>query len=339
MTLRPAIGAMLVWGCALGVPASVAVAPTAPEASAAAASGDLAAAIKLFESGPRVAKPAFEAVLRRDPRSLEAAFYLGRIAYAAEETEGAIARFAEAVAGAPGSSLYHMWLGRAYAQKAIKANNFQRPFIAPTVHKEMEKAVALDSENIDARFDLARFFILAPGIMGGSTEKAKEQAAEIKKRNPLQGHQCYAMIYEELDKPELAGKEYLDAVREYPADRKARLWLGIWYQDRGKYDEAFAAFEALAKLDPPERAALYQIGKTGVLSGKNLDRAEECFLDYLKSEPKEGEPGLAWTHYRLGMLYEKKGDKPLARREYTETLRLAPDHQDAKKALAKLGPQ
>jgi len=56
----------------------------------------------------------------------------------------------------------------------------------------------------------------------------------------------------------------------------------------------------------------------------------------VKGQPAEGEPSLAWAHFRRGMLLEKKGDKPGARVEYTETLRLQPDHQDAKKALAKL---
>lgn len=229
-----------------------------------------------------------------------------------------------------------MWLGRAHAKRAIKASALKRPFIAPSVRKELEKAVALDPDNIDARFDLARFFILAPGIMGGSFEKAKAQAAQIKKRNALQGRQCYAVIYEEQNEPALAEQEYLAAVRENPGDRKAPLWLGLFYQGQKRYDEAFDAFEKLARLDPPERAALYQIGKTALVSGKNLARGEQCLRDYLQGDPRDDEPAPAWAHYRLGMLYEKKGDRTLARREYAETLRLQPDHADAKKALARL---
>jgi tetratricopeptide (TPR) repeat protein len=302
--------------------------PAAAGPSAPAGTPEVQAAVQLFEKGKTAdAKAALEAILKREPKNGPAAFQLGRIAYAAQDSETAIARFGLAVETAPDSSLYHMWLGRAHAQKAIKASNIKRAFIAPSIKKEFERAVALDPKHIDARFDLARFYVLAPGIMGGSVEKAKAQAAEVRKLDALQGHQCFAMIYEEQKQYDLVEKEYLAAVKEYPDDRRPAFWLGLHYQNRGKYAEAFEIFEKRAKLDPPDRGALYQIGKTAILSGQRLDRGEECLRLYLQGQPGAGEPPLAWAHFRLGMLLEKKGD----------ALRLQPDHEDAKKALAKLG--
>jgi tetratricopeptide (TPR) repeat protein len=144
------------------------------------------------------------------------------------------------------------------------------------------------------------------------------------------------MIYQETKQPDLAEKEYAAALKEKPDDRKTALMVGQYYQSRGRFSEAFDIFEKRARLDPPDPGALYQIGKTAILSGQRLDRGEECLRLYVKGQPAEGEPSLAWAHFRLGMLLEKKGDKPGARVEYTETLRLQPDHADAKKALAKL---
>src|SRR5262245_29961419 len=311
-------------------------APTGPPPPA--GSPEVQAAVQLLEKGKTSdAKAALETILKREPKNGPAAFQLGKMAYAAQDSEAAIERFGRAVEAAPDSSLYHMWLGRAHAQKAIKASNIKRAFIAPSIKKEFEKAVALDPKHIDARFDLARFYVLAPGIMGGSVEKAKAQAAEVRKLDALQGHQCFAMIYEQQKQYDLAEKEYLAAVKENPDDRRAALWLGQHYQNRGKYAEAFEIFEKRAKLDPPDRGALYQIGKTAILSGQKLGRGEECLRLYLQGQPGEGEPSLAWAHFRLGMLLEKKGDPADARREYGEALRLQPDHEDAKKALAKLG--
>jgi TolA-binding protein len=318
--------------------ASSTPAPSPASPAASPARTPLQAAIQLFQSGKtKEAKPAFDAILQRDPKNAEAHFYLGRIAFGAQDFDGAADHFQSAANVAPDSSTYHMWIARAYAQKAIKAGNIKRAFLAPTIKKEFEKAVALDPKNLDAHFDLSRFYVLAPGIMGGSVDKAKAQAEEVRKLDPLQGHQCYAMIYEQTKQPELAEKEYAAALRESPDDRKTTFMVGQYYQNHGKFDEAFEIFEKRAKLDPPDAGALYQIGKTALLSGKRLDRGEECLRRYLKGQPGEGEPPLPWAHFRLGQLLEKKGDKPGARAEYAETLRLQPDHEEAKKSLAKLG--
>jgi len=298
---------------------------------------DLQAAVSLYQN-KRVpeAKAAFTEVARRDTKSAEAAYYLGRIALDAQQWDESIQWLGKAAGLADTSSLYHLWLGRAYAQKTLRAGILKRAVLAPSIHKQFERAVELDPESIEARFDLARFYALAPGIVGGSIEKAKQQAGEVMKRNRLQGHQCFAMIYQQQDKPELVVQEYETAVRETPDDPKARLWLGIAYQGHNEFDRAFEAFEALAKAQPPVVGAYYQIGKTAVLSGKNLDRGEESFRLYLQGEPGNGDPPKAWAHFRLGSLYEKEGKKDLARQEYQAALALQADHEEAKKALAHL---
>ena len=42
------------------------------------------------------------------------------------------------------------------------------------------------------------------------------------------------------------------------------------------------------------------------------------------------------AHWRLGMLYEHKGDTEQARGSYEKALQLNPDHEEARKALKKL---
>ncbi len=82
--------------------------------------------------------------------------------------------------------------------------------------------------------------------------------------------------------------------------------------------------------------ALYQIGRTGALSGQNLDRAEAYYKLYLQNERGSNNPSLASTHWRLGMVYEHKGEKELAREEYLSALKFDPELEQAKKALKKL---
>jgi tetratricopeptide (TPR) repeat protein len=82
--------------------------------------------------------------------------------------------------------------------------------------------------------------------------------------------------------------------------------------------------------------ACYQIGCLAALSGQRLERGEECLKLYLQRDLKPDEPTLASAHYRLGLLYEKKGGRDLARREYSAALELEPSHPEARDALKNL---
>jgi tetratricopeptide (TPR) repeat protein len=82
--------------------------------------------------------------------------------------------------------------------------------------------------------------------------------------------------------------------------------------------------------------ACYQIGRLAVLSGQRLERGEECLKLYLQRDPKPDEPSLASAHYRLGLLYERKGNRDLARREYSAALEIDSARDDAREALKKI---
>jgi len=298
---------------------------------------DIGEAVRLFETGKfDEAKTILTAIESKDPGSAGAAFYLGRIATHQKHLDQAVHWLEKAVELEPSSSAHHMWLGDAYASKAQHAGVFAKPFLARSIKKELEKAVELDASNLDARQGLIQFYVIAPGILGGSAQKAEEQAAEITKLDAVRGHQLYAWIYTQEKDFAKAEREYIAAVKADPQKKDPRYALGYFYQGQSKYDEALAVFEELVKLDSSDSPAYYQIGRTGVLSGKNLDRAEECFRTYLEKAAKDANPSPAWAHYRLGMLYQKNGSEDLAKREYEAALALQPDHKEAKKALGKL---
>ncbi|MFQ5750442.1 MAG: tetratricopeptide repeat protein [bacterium] len=123
---------------------------------------------------------------------------------------------------------------------------------------------------------------------------------------------------------------------DFPENINLRFGLGYFYQRHEKYPEAFEVFEQMVQDSSNNLSALYQIGRTGALSGKNLVRAEECMKMYLQQEPGKNMPSLAAAHWRLGMIYEHKKQKELARQEYQTALKLDPEFKAAKKALKKL---
>src|SRR5919107_1945329 len=113
---------------------------------------------------------------------------MGRIAVAKDQGGDAVDWFEKAVRANDKSSLHHLWLGNALGNQAEHTNKLKLPFLARRIKGEFDKAVQLHPTSIDARHGLIQFYSHAPGVMGGSMDKAKEQAREIAKLNAMRGH-------------------------------------------------------------------------------------------------------------------------------------------------------
>ena len=293
--------------------------------------------VRLFREGRYdEARVALTPAATARPPDSTAVFTLGRIALARDDGKEAARWFEMAVTLDGQSSAHHLWLGRAYGTQAQKAGKLSQFGLAKKTKAEFERAVALDSGNLEARDGLMSYYLQAPGFMGGSVEKAKEQAAEIQKRDPLRGTFAHARIDE--DQKDRAGAEraYRSAAAAYPESLSARYALGTFLTRAERFDEAFAVFDSILAAHPDELNALYQIGRTGALSGKQLDRAEQALKTFLAAPPRENTPRPAGAHWRLGMVYEKQGRKDLAAEEYRNSLAIDPNFAEAKKSLAKL---
>jgi Tfp pilus assembly protein PilF len=144
-----------------------------------------------------------------------------------------------------------------------------------------------------------------------------------------------AVAMDQKDYP-AAEHQYRTAAASYPESLSVRYALGIFFTRGEKYDEAFAVFDSILAAHPDELNARYHIGRTGALSGKQLDRAEQELKAFLEATPRENAPRPASAHWRLGMVYEKQGKKDLAAEEYRRSLAVDPGYEEAKKSLAKL---
>jgi lipoprotein NlpI len=173
--------------------------------------------------------------------------------------------------------------------------------------------------------------------MGGSNDKALEQAKEIKAIDPIVGHRAYAFIYTQQKKPDLAKKEYADALRVQPDSPKAHSYFGQYLVNVEKnYAAAFSEFETALKLDPGYMPAFFHIGRTASVANTNLARGEEALKRYVAYTPKENEPSLANAHYDLGSVYENAGKKAEARRSYEAALKLNPAQKRTAEALKRV---
>jgi len=283
------------------------------------------------------AKSDVQALIKKNEKDDAALHCMGRIYVAQDKANDAIQWFEKAIDANPNVSAHHLWLGNAVGDVAQTASKLKQPFMARRIKSEFEKAVQLDPSSIDARNGLIQFYSMAPGIMGGSMDKAKEQAREIARVSPMRGHiEMGALLERDKD---LAGteKEYLAAVAALPDSTAGYNSLGNFYRRQKRYADAVATYEKLLKNRPDAISSKVNIAWNLALSNQSLDRAEREAKEWLAAPPKDASTGtISFTHYLLGDIYERESKKDLARPEYQEALRINPKNDAAKKALEAL---
>lgn len=266
----------------------------------------------------------------------DAMYYLGRIAIEQTKGDSAVSWLEQAIVKNGRSSLYYQWLGSAYSVQLSSANMFTQMSLAPKLKQVMERAVELDSSNVDARVNLTAFYLQAPAAMGGGIDKAREQVAVIARLNPYQGRLQDAAIAQNQRDTVAVERIYRDLATAYPDSSQPTVSLALAYVTLKRYEDAYSLLEDRLAKHPNEPAALYQVGRVAAVSGLHLDRGQAALNRYLKMPHHRGNPTLAAAHWRLGMVLEAKGDKKTAKSEYEAALVLDPNLAGAKASLEKV---
>ncbi len=255
----------------------------------------------------------------------------------AKQFEKAQNHFQDALKGSPGTADYHYWLAQAFGQLATRAGILKQASLAGKTRTALERAIVLDANHLEARLALIDFYKLAPGFMGGSGEKALLQAREIRKRDPMKGAQAFAKIHLYDKKPELAKKEYLDAVRAAPESVEAHYRLATFLLNREKnLSASLAELEAALRINPGFMPAQYFVARIAAEGTGSLVKGEELLRKYLAYNPKDDEPPHARAYYWLGMIYEKQGKTPQAKQAYSTSLKMDPEVKEVMAAVKRV---
>ena len=230
----------------------------------------------------------------------------------------------------------HYRKGSEYGRELMKAGMFSAMSLATKMKEEFLRALELDPDFIPARLSLVEYYTQAPAFAGGSKDKAMEQAAEIAKRDAVEGHRTLARIYGLEEKHDLAVKEMTEAVRAHPKSAKAHYYLGNAYLNQKDWKSALQAYEATLALDPSHMPAYLRIGNHAARSESNYARGEEALRKYLAYKPADGEPGHAPAWFWLGMIQEKQGRKAEARESYLNAQKLLPEMKELPEALKRV---
>jgi tetratricopeptide (TPR) repeat protein len=236
-----------------------------------------------------------------------------------------------------GNSDYHMWLGRIYGEKASHSSFISAIGLAKKVKNEFETAVRLDPGNMEARADLAEFYVEAPGIVGGGKDKAEAQASELAPMNPREADLIRARIAEKNKDLPLAENYYRSAIEA--SNGKPGVWFSLaqFYRRTGEIDKMQDAVQHAVSAQN-NRHILMPAAEALIHSNRDVPGAIVLLRRYLSGTTVEEAPAFK-AHYLLGTLLEQQGDKWAAQEEYRATLALAKDFKQARTALDRLNQQ
>ena len=270
--------------------------------------------------------------ISHSPTDAEANNLLCRAYFMLEEWDHGISACERAVNLAPQNSLYHLWLGRVYGEKADRAGFMSAAGLAKKVRSEFERAVELDPKSWQARTDLAEFYLEAPGIVGGGKDKARAQADVLASLNPAMAHYMNGRIAEKNKDIATAERKYRAAIEASHGGAHAWLNLALFYRHQNRLDEMGPALRTMESrpLDRPE--SLMDGGSILLRTGRNYALGIELVRKYLSGPTVEEGPAFK-AHYILGQLLEKQGDRSAAAQEYRAALALARNYTRAQEAL------
>jgi tetratricopeptide (TPR) repeat protein len=266
------------------------------------------------------------------PADAESSNLLCRAYFALEDWDRAESSCRKAVSLDPNNSRFHLWLGRVYGEKADRTNLLAAASLAGKVRGEFERAVQLNPNDVDARLDLAEFYLAAPGIVGGGEQKARQQAQSIAPMNPARAHWVYARVAEQKKDAVTAEREYHQYIDLSNGDAEAWLNLALFLRRQNRFDEMEQAIVKLSQSPMPKLDVLVEASQMLYRAGRSYPFATELLHRYLASGPVEAAPAFK-ARYLLGLLLEKQGDKAGAAQEYRASLSLVRNFGMAQQAL------
>ncbi|HKA58316.1 MAG TPA: tetratricopeptide repeat protein [Gemmatimonadales bacterium] len=269
------------------------------------------------------------------PTNGSAALLLSRIAHSLGRADDAVKWGEQAARLLPDSARAHVWLGRAYLLKLEHVSFLKKGGMAKRARAEYDRALALDSNDVEVREARARYFMNAPSIAGGNKDSARREAEAARRIDPYGGALLRGQIEERDKKPSVAEAEYAALIRGYPDSATPFNRLVNLFQTAQKYSEAFHLIDERSARLSSDESTLYQLGKTAALAGERLAQGEVALHEYM-ALGKFSQSSEAWACYRLGMILEKRGDTAGAIREYETAEQLDPKLEEATEARKRL---
>ena len=305
-----------------------------------ALAGEYSALIKA-KKYPEVERAA-SAKLAQDPTNAEAmSARVDAILASGNETrlDEAVNYAEQCVSAKAGSALCHLALGKALGTKAMNGGMMAAVGSAGTIRDAFKKAVELEPRNVDARFSLLQFYMMAPGFMGGGTAKAEALTAQTVAVNAeaaklMQG--TLDLAEKKFAKAEAAAAGVRAGADEDMLELQEGLMIsiGMKYMGEKKFADAERMLRDAQKRFPESDTVPYMAARVQQEQGKHRE-AVAGLEQVLVKTPKP------YVHYRIAQSLQALGDKAKAVLAYEKALafktglskKMRSDAEDQLKAL------
>jgi tetratricopeptide (TPR) repeat protein len=261
-----------------------------------------------------------------------------------------------AVAANPREARYHYRLAVIAGVKAQRASALHQLGLARKFKREADATLALDANHVRTLDMMMSFYLEAPGMLGGSKEKARASADQLMKIDPVEGYRAQVTLarYEKQEgkveglvrksvevspgsweahmdlgnwcagqkKFDEAERQAREAIRIHPDRGGAYGLLAVTLVHQGKWAELDGVLAQAEKADPENLTAYYRAGNNCLVLKTELPRAEKYLRKYLGQEPEAQAASLATAHWRLGLVLEQEGRKAEAIAELQTAVKL-----------------
>lgn len=322
---------------------------------------------RLIEAGHwKRARTIVEASLREGHSDALSNFLLSQIRGAFGDRSTPLA-FAEQAVGLDGrTAKYHRQVAEVLGATAQHAGAIQQLFLARRFRREIDTALSLDPQDLQALRDLLEFYLLAPGITGGDPRKAVEVAGQIAGIDCVEGLLARARIADFRNLTSAKESLLRQATEARPPKYRAHIALAQFYLesvhtnlsaaeaqaraamnlDVGRVD-AYAVLAAIyanrsqwSDLDstlavavrevPDDPVPHYRAAERLLAAGRDPVKAERYLRVYLAQEPEGNQPSASEARCKLGLVLEAQGRVADALAEFRESVKLDPESKAAR---------
>ena len=234
------------------------------------------------------AEKTFKAALQKNSKDAIGHHYLGRVKFEKGEFAAAQKQFLRSIELDARDADSLAWLGWTTVMSAEEASMFKAMSLAKSGRSDLERALEMDPRNPVALRFLGEYYLGAPGIAGGSVDKARLVAQRLRPMDEVGSRTLLLQIHEKEKSPTDLLEEYKGLARTIGDAREHSGFYnryGYFLLNLERFDEAVIQFETQARLRPESANPHDSLGD-GYLAAGRLQEARRSYQRALAIDPE-----------------------------------------------------